>query len=170
MGHIEATGWIAIYAAVVSTCAFALNFRTWIENRPLVHLSLMVDGMIVSPGSGVEEKDLTILTVTNRGRAPTMITNMVIFEMNSWWQRLRIRPEKSFVVANPQMAGYPPNVPGDLEPNKKWTGFARPRRDLLPDWPHHRYWVGVYVSHRDRPYLIRLPKTKPGPPENSKSV
>ncbi len=32
--NIEATGWIAIYAAVVSTCALALNFRTWIENKP----------------------------------------------------------------------------------------------------------------------------------------
>jgi hypothetical protein len=85
-------------------------------------------------------------------------------------QTRRFRPERSFVVANPQMAGHPPNVPGDLEPSKKWTGTARPRRDLLPDWPNHRYWVGIYTSHRDRPYLIRLPKIKPGPPENSKSV
>ncbi|UPT84715.1 hypothetical protein HAP41_0000030780 [Bradyrhizobium barranii subsp. apii] len=167
--NIEATGWIAIYAAVVSSCAFLLNLRTWIENKPRLQLSLMVDGMIVSPGRGVEEKDLTILTVTNRGRTPTMITNMVIFEM-TWWQRLRIKPAKSFVVANPQMAGYPPNIPGDLEPLKKWTGYARPRRDLLTDWPSHRYWVGIYATHRDRPYLIRLPKTKSGPPANSKSV
>lgn len=98
-----------------------------------------------------------------------MITNMVIFEMTRW-QRLRIKPAKSFVVANPQMTGYPPNIPSDLEPSKKWTGFARPRPDLLPHWPSHRYWVGIYVTHRDRPYLIRLPKTKPGPPANSKSV
>ena len=71
--NIEPTALIAIYAAVVSTSALALNFRTWFESKPRLHLSLMVDGMIV--GTGVEEKDLTILTVTNRGRSPTMITD-----------------------------------------------------------------------------------------------
>jgi hypothetical protein len=32
--------------------------------------------------------DLVILYVTNRGDADTMITNMVLFEIGSWWRLL----------------------------------------------------------------------------------
>jgi len=168
--NIEPTALIAIYAAVVSTSALALNFRTWFESKPRLHLSLMVDGMVVSLNQGVEEKNLTILTVTNRGRSPTVITNMVIFEITSWWQRLMVKPKKSFIITQPHMIGSLPNVPGDLEPSKKWTGIARPRPDLLTDWPSNRYYVGVYTSHRNRPYLVRLPRKKSGPPEQSKEL
>jgi hypothetical protein len=162
--------WIAIYAAVVATSALLLNFRSWLDSRPRLHLSLMVDGMTIGGGSAFDEKDLTILTVTNRGKEPTMITNMVVFKMSSWYERWRIRPLKSYVIPNPQLKGYPHNIPSDLEPSKKWVGALRDRPDVLPHLHNGTYYVGVYASHRDRPYLKLIPKKKNKLPENAETL
>jgi hypothetical protein len=152
--------WIAIYAAVVATSALLLNFRSWFEAGPRLHLSLMIDGMTIGGGPDLDEENLIILTVTNRGREPTMIVNMVLFKMESWYQRWAIRPLKNYVIPNPQLKGYPPNVPSDLDPSKKWTGAIRQRPDILPDIHNGTYYVGVYTSHRNRPYLKLIPKRK----------
>jgi|SRR5215216_6978396 len=99
--------WIAIYAAVVATSALLLNFRSWFEAGPRLHLSLMIDGMTIGGGPDLDEENLIILTVTNRGREPTMIVNMVLFKMESWYQRWAIRPLKNYVIPNPQIEGIP---------------------------------------------------------------
>lgn len=67
-------GWVALYAAVVATSALLLNFRSWLDSRPRLHLSLMVDAEIIGSAGALDEKDLHVLTVTNRGRETTMIT------------------------------------------------------------------------------------------------
>jgi hypothetical protein len=152
--------WVAIYAAIIGTSAFFLNLKSWWDSGPKLKLSLIPDGIIIGGGSEMDEKDLIILNVTNRGAAATMITTMVLFEMSTWWQRLRRRPRKSYVIPNPQVKGYPLNVPSDLEPSKRWTGLIRSRPDLKVDPRDGNHYVGIYVSHRDRPYLMRIPKAK----------
>src|SRR5687767_12101587 len=117
---MKSEGWLAIYAAIVATSALLLNFRNWLEARLPLHLSLMTDGMTIGGDPDFEEKNLIILTVTNRGKEATMITHMVVFKMESWYQRWRIRPLASYIIPNPQLKGYPPNLPADLDPAKKW--------------------------------------------------
>jgi hypothetical protein len=156
--------YVAIYAAVVATSALLLNFKSWFDSGVKLRLGLMVDGMVIGGDPRHEEEDLVILTVTNRGDAPTMITKMVLFEM-PWWERYRIgprkiRPTKSYVIPNPQLKGYPPNVPSVLEPAKQWTGALRRREDIIPDLRTGKFYTGVCASHRDRPYLVRIPKKK----------
>jgi len=150
--------WVAIYAAIIGTSAFLLNLKSWFDSGVKLSLSLIPDGMVITPGSGVDEKNVIILTVTNRGDAPTMVTNMVLLEMTSWWQRWRIRPKASYVVTNPQHLGYPANVPSDLEPAKKWTGLIRTRVDVIPNLRTGNFYAGIYASHRNRPYLMQIPK------------
>lgn len=152
--------WIAIYAAIVATSALLLNFKTWLDSGVKLKLSVIPDGMIIGGGPEFDEKDLVILNVVNRGDATTMITSMVIFEVNSWYQLWRIRPESSYVVTNPQLLGYPPNLPSDLEQGKKWTGVIRQRADLIKNIRDGWHYTGVYTTARNRPYLIRIPKTK----------
>ena len=60
-----------------------------------------------------------------------MITKMVLFEM-PWWEcyrirSRRIRPTECYIIPNPQLMGYPPNIPSVLEPAKQWTGAIRKR-------------------------------------------
>ena len=65
------------------------------------------------------------------------------------------------MIANPQLKGYPPNIPADLEPNKKWTGIVRRRQDYIADLHTGNFYVAVHATHRDKPYYKRIPKLKP---------
>jgi hypothetical protein len=158
--------WVAIYAAVIGTSAFFLNVKAWWDSGPKLKLTVIANGVIIG-SDGLDEKDLVILNVTNRGGAPTVITNMILFEMNSCWQRWRTRPLKSYIIPNPQLKGYPNNIPFDLEPAKKWTGVIRKRSDLIADIRTGNFYTGIYASHRDRPYLIRIPKRKDKTPKGT---
>jgi hypothetical protein len=44
----------------------------------------------IGGGSELDERDLIILYVTNRGGSATVITTMVLWEMTSWWQLWRL--------------------------------------------------------------------------------
>jgi hypothetical protein len=55
---MDANNWIAIYAAVIGTSAFALNVRAWFESKPRLHVSFIPDGVVVVGGPDVDETDL----------------------------------------------------------------------------------------------------------------
>ena len=126
-GTLKPDTWVAIYAAIVATSAFFLNLKNWFDSGVRLHLSLIPDGLVIGGDPEFDEREVVILTVTNRGRATTMITTMVLFEMPTIWSRLRRKPKNAYVIPNPQMKGYRPNTPSDLEPAKKWTGVVRKR-------------------------------------------
>ena len=119
--------WVAIYAAIIGTSAFLLNVKAWFDSGVKLKLNVIADGVTIGAGPEFDERDLIVLTVTNRGDASTVITNMILFEIASPWQRWRVKPTKSYVITNPQPKGYPRNVPSDLEPSKRWTGSIRKR-------------------------------------------
>ncbi len=162
--------WVAIYAAVVGTSAFFLNLKMWFDSGVKLNLSLIPEGVTIGAGPEFDERDLVLLTVTNRGDAATVITNMILFEMRSPWQRWRMRPTTSYVIPHPQLKGYQQNVPSDLEPSKRWTGAIRKRDDLSIDLHDGHHYTGVYASHRDRPYLIRIPKKITKLPKGTKAI
>ena len=70
--------WIAIYAAVVATSAFVLNFRTWFEKRVRLNLSLIADAALMGGSKVDDEGGLIALTVINRGGQPTTLTHLVV--------------------------------------------------------------------------------------------
>jgi hypothetical protein len=90
--------------------------------------------------------------------------------MTSPWQRWRVKPTKSYVITNPQLKGLPRNVPGDLEPSKRWTGVIRKRENIALTLHDGRHYTGIYASHRDRPYLIRIPKSTSKLLEGTKAI
>ena len=152
--------WVAIYAAIVGTGALLLNFKNWLDSGARLFVSLIPEGMVIGGGDQFDEKNLVIVNVTNRGAATTMITGLTLHDFPTRMSRWRDRPTKSYVVANPQLKGHPPNVPSDIEPNKSWTGIVRERLDLVPALRSGTVYVGVHASHRDKLYLIRIPKPK----------
>jgi hypothetical protein len=130
----------------------------------------------------VPETEARILYVTNRGDAETMITNMVLFEIRSWWRlvlfkitssmpwwRWKVSPEKNYIIPNPQLKGYPPNIPSTLEPSKRWTGAIRPRPEIIPDMHTGNFYTGIYASNRERPYLVRIPKRHDNLPKGTEA-
>jgi hypothetical protein len=98
--------WVAVYAAVVGTSGFLLNLKTWWDKGVKIKLNLTPDGVVIGGEPETDEKDHVILKATNRGDAPTMITNMVLFEMPTGWPRWRRRPTRSYLIPNPQLKGY----------------------------------------------------------------
>lgn len=74
------------------------------------------------------------------------------------------------MIPNPQAKDYPLNVPSDLEPSKKLTGLIRSRPDLKVDPRDGNHYVSVYVSHRDRPYLMHIPRVKDKLPKGTKEL
>lgn len=157
--------WIAIYAAIVGTAAFILNWRSWVEKRVRLHLSLMPDAVLI--GGDRDEKDLMVVTVVNRGGQATTLTSLTVLRFDNRWNRWRVRPVKSYFIPNPQVGGTG-SLPCELDPGKKWTGAARSRPDVISDVRDGTYYFGVYATHRNRPYLIRIPKPRSKLPPDTK--
>jgi hypothetical protein len=139
--------WVAIYAAVIGTSAFLLNLKSWFDSGVKLKLHLAPDSMTLGGGPELDEKNLIILYVTNRGDAPTVVKSMVLFEVSSRWQlllfnvtyslrwwRWKVNPKANYMIPNPQLKGYPPNIPSALEPSKMWTGALRERPDIISDF------------------------------------
>ena len=134
MPSIQPEFLIAAYAAIVSTAVLALQIRRWLEAGPRLRITLIPDGMTIGAGPDFDETDLIIVTVTNRGEAPTMITNLLVFEYANCFLRTRRRPKRSMVITNPQLKGYPPNTPSCWSPGRFWTGAIRQRGDVVKDF------------------------------------
>ena len=160
MESLTGLSWLTIYAAIVATGALLLNFKSWFEFGVRLHTTIIPDGMIIGAGETFDEKDIIIVTVTNRGRTSTMVTNLTLHRFDTFLQRVRSRPVENYVVANPQLKGYPPNIPTELEPGKRWTGVVRKRPDQIPDLENGRYYVAVATTHKDRHVLKRIPRKK----------
>ena len=161
--------WISIYAAVVATSAFFLNFRSWYEKGVRLKLSVMPDAMVVGGGSAMDQKNLVALTVMNRGGQVTTLTHCVVLKFDNPWKRLRVKPSSSFIIPNPQI-GAGGNIPFELSPGKSWIGAAHKRPDVIADIANGSYYMGVYATNRDRPYLIKIPKPKDKLPAGTKDV
>lgn len=157
-------GWIAIYAAIVSTSALLLNFKSWFDSGVRLKLSLMDNAkMIFAGGASKSSPDGQIaLIVTNQGRAVTTITHMVMLEFPSLYRRLRMSPARTAIVPSPQMPGYPSNIPGELPPAKQWFGLSNDPALTYPEARNGKFYLGIYATNRDRPYLIKIPAAKPG--------
>ncbi len=147
---------IAIYAAIVATGALFLNIRTWFESGPRLKVTVIPDGMVIGAGPQFDEQNLVIATVTNIGKTPVLITSLLLWEMPTWWARLRRKPTRAFFVANPHFKGRQANIPFLLEQARVWLGVARRREDKIPDLLNGDFFVAISTSHRRRPILRRI--------------
>ena len=115
---------------------------------------------------GSAAKDLPdgqiVLIVTNQGSAPTTITQMVMLEFPTLLRRLRIRPARNAFIPSPQLPGYPSNIPGELAPAHQWFGMSNDPALTCPDARNGKFYLGIYATNHDRPYLIKIPAAKPG--------
>jgi len=167
---METQALIAIYAAIVATSALLLNFKSWLDSGPKLHLSLMVNAATIGSDPELEENDLIILTVTNRGDAATLITHMAVLKYHWSWKRLRFVVVEAWIIAHPQLKGYPPNIPSELKPANRWSGALRKRQDIFKNIHSGEYHLAIQASHRDRLYMIRVPKSKKSAIDNAKTV
>jgi hypothetical protein len=162
--------WVSIYAAIIGTSAFFLNFKAWFDSGVKLSIALIPDGVVAGGDPRFDDRDIVIVTVTNRGDAPTMITTLVLFEFPTWWARLRRRSKNSYLIPRPELKGYPPSLPFELAPAKTWHGRLLKSQNNIGDLETGKFWVGIYASHRVRPYVKLIPKKKDRLPKATKEL
>jgi hypothetical protein len=154
-------GLLSIYAAIVSTSALLLNFKNWFDSGVKLKLSLMDNAKMFGDGASTSSPDGQIaLIVTNQGTATTTITHMVMLEFPSLYRRLRMRPGRTALVPSPQLPGYPSNIPGELAAAKQWFGMSNDPALTYPEARNGKFYLGIYATNRERPYLIKIPAAK----------
>ncbi|MET4042082.1 tetratricopeptide repeat protein [Bradyrhizobium sp. RT6a] len=72
LGTMKSETWLAVYAAVVATAAFGLNFRAWFEKLVRLNLSLMPDAILIGGHGADDDKNLMAITVINRAARPPL--------------------------------------------------------------------------------------------------
>jgi len=111
------------------------------------------------------ESDYLCATVTNKGSLPTTLTNFGLLEYETMFHRLRGRPCKSAIVANPQHTGGR-NLPFVLLPGTQWMGSAL-YNDELREWASSgKLFVAFYHSHSKKP-VRRKVIMPPDPPAHT---
>jgi hypothetical protein len=114
------------YAAGVATAALWLEVRRWLKERPKLEITLMPDAVLATPGGSDSDENDSLLgiIVINLGGTSTTIEGMSLVEFTTFGRRWLRRPNRSFIVPQPQPKGYPINVPSELRPNQRWTGMV----------------------------------------------
>jgi hypothetical protein len=115
-----------------------------------LHLSVIADALAFpDDGNGVRIG----LTVINRGTDPTMLTHMIAFAYNSRIAKLRNKPSFTAVV-------NAPNIPSKLDVNGTWMGTVFYDEETKRLRAEGRLYAGVYASHSNVPFLIKIPSPK----------
>jgi hypothetical protein len=139
----------AIYAAIVATGALFLEVRRWFEDKPRLAIRVATQQQLFNV-AGYANREFLIVTVSNRGKRPTTITNLWLFEYANVIQRIRRHHRKAAVVAVPEIPGTGMRTPYSIEPGREWMGMVD-RNEGLVDWlATGRLYVGILTSHQDR--------------------
>jgi hypothetical protein len=147
---------VAVYAACVSTGALLIQFRNWLASGPRLRCNLIPDGKVTGGDERFDESNIVLVSATNVGSADTMIMGLTLEQRWPFYYFWRRRPIAVFVIANPQLKGFPPNVPSLLEPAHTWSGIIRKRADLIKNIRDGDHYACVHVSTRKRPYRMRI--------------
>lgn len=150
---------VAVYAAIISTSALALEIRRWIETGPRLHLTALAP-MITINVPGCDGKRFLCLTVINRGSAPTTLNTCVLAQYPSYWHRWYHKPKKAAVIANPNLVGSELILPKVLNSGEVWSGYGN--YEELKEWiDTGQLYVGVYASHKNKPIMTKITVVKP---------
>ena len=150
----DATAALAIYAAIISTGALALEFRRWFESGPRLSIRLMSAAQIIG-GWGDDDWSYISVRVANLGDRPTTLTNMALLEFRSIFHRWLRRQSYSAIVIRPEAYGGA-TLPYVLAPGTEWSGTIRYSHDLKRRALSGHLFVGIYGSHGPRGHVRKV--------------
>lgn len=158
----------AVYAALISTAALALEVRRWFETGPRLLVTAQGPMIPVNAPSAEGMKFLS-LSVANRGTSPTTIKLMILHEYPTFWHRFRANPVKAAFVLDPSVPGFPVTLPMVLAPGEIWDGYVIYSEELKQWVQESHFYLGVTVSHQKRPVTARLRLTSVAQHEEASS-
>jgi hypothetical protein len=148
----EQPNFIALYAAGLSTIIALWNFyQWWIKGPKLVGRA--ASNMVTYGGAPQDGNTYCVLTVSNRGDAPTTVTNLGLLGYKSRLQYLINRHSKAAVITAGGL-GHP--VPCQLVPGNEFTGFAIQNAELEKWSRDHLLFMCMWHSMSNKPFRVRL--------------
>ena len=179
--EITMTDWIAIIALALSTGSLFLEIRRWFESGVRLKLTYMVDTVFIVEGEGITEPDKRriYVEVSNRGDAPTTLTNLTfiyhptildelrynfsrsfirrILPCSEFWKYLDSARSENFLYhgLNPAESRFP-----FLEPGRRWKGTAVQDEEIDKKLNKGRLWLRIHANHTDKPVKILLRRRK----------
>jgi hypothetical protein len=149
---VSLTDFLAWWGAVISTGVLVWDVVKWRLAGPRLRLTV-TSGMESINIPEYEGKMLMNAQVVNRGDRSTTITNLGFLYYKNVWNRLRNRPDRSFIIGTPntrQPLQY------ELKPGVTWSGIAI-QTDEVEKMAHDGYLTcAVYHSHQNRPVKARV--------------
>lgn len=136
--------WIAIYAAIVATAVLIWDIVKWKRSGPRVRFSTQT-GMRTVGAGGFDGRDLVSMTVVNVGDGSTTITSIGFLYYKGWWDFLRRRSTKAFVIPKPSDSQP---LPFELRPGVVWHGLCTQDSEVEEMAKNGRLYCVVYLSHQ----------------------
>ena len=117
---------VAWWGAIVATFVFTWDIFKWSTSGPKLRINVRPN-MKTYGMPRMDGNTYVIVEAVNIGDRPTTIIVIGLRYYENWCQKLRKKPNKSFVSPNPVMTQELPHV---LEPGKMWTGGLLQNEEL----------------------------------------
>jgi len=151
---MSSTGIVAWWGAILSTIVFLWDIYKFRTAGPKLRFSVRtgMQSINMPPYNG---KKLIQTEVTNYGERPTTLTNIGLyyFEKPLSWARLRNRPTKAAILANPNPAQP---FPCELRPGAVWRGLTEQVPEIEKWATKGIVYFDLHHSHSDKPIRRRV--------------
>lgn len=154
---MDATDYIAIYAAIVATVVLAWDIYKWLRSERLrlngrVSRNMMFVGA-TNPEGG--EERFILLNVENRGAISCTVTNVVLTHYKTSIEWIRRKPSTNAVIPHSNEYGY--SLPYKLEPHGGQFRSMVLQTDELVEWANvGKLYIGICHTMSSKTFWCRV--------------
>ena len=149
---IDITTIIAWWGAILSTLVLVWDIYKWKMSGPKIRFTVQT-GMESINMPKYDGKTLILTNVTNYGEQPTTITNLGLLWYKSIWSQIRSRPDKAFVIPNPNF-DFP--LPFQLTQGSVWSGITVQDEQIIDMATKGRLYCMLSISHSKKSEKLRV--------------
>jgi hypothetical protein len=142
----------AWWGAVLASVAFLWDAYKWWTTGPQIRMVVLPERRVVGDPE-LEGKTLIAIQATNVGDRPTTLENLAFVWYANWWNRLRWKQKRGYIIINP---GRGRNFPYKLEVGERWDGLAFQEETLVQEASTGHLMVELSYASSKRPIRKRL--------------
>ena len=149
----------AWWGAIVATIVLVWDIVKWSRQGARLVISAYGDRKRFVSGVGALQGEVVLVTIKNRGRAPTTISGMGMVWFESLWRRLLKRSHSAYLV----LVESPKPIPHILPPGEEWSGWFQQTPELREFAATGIVVLQVSSSHRNRDQraVVQFNKVRP---------
>lgn len=150
---LTGTDCVAWWGAIVATGVLIWDVYKWKSSGARLRLKVQA-GMKMLGDPAREQETWVTVRVTNVGNQPTTITTVGLRHYASWWDYVRRKPAKSFIIPQPSLSHQ--TLPHVLDVGQEWLGGAVQTCDIETMAEDGRLVIEVYDAVHNRPVIGRV--------------